>query len=252
MEFNPPLQSGRFIRRYKRFFAEIAGAHEDEPLLAHVPNTGTLKGCVEIPAPCLFTRHDDPKRKLPLTLQMIKTPTSWVGVNTGIAPQLVWEAWSNGKIWREYDCAQREVKVSAHSRIDLVLWNSQGSHAKSAKLGMAQMKDSAHPLHIVEIKNVTYANGKHALFPDCVSVRAQKHLRELMAAVQSGHRAEIVFVVQREDCTRFRAAHECDPAYARILKEAHQNGVEISVYSCRFGPQSIELTEKRLPVDMEA
>lgn len=253
MKFTPPLHSGKFVRRYKRFFAEIEMDDERDPITAHVPNTGSLRGCIESPAPCRFTKHQDPTRKLQFTLQMIQTSLSWVGVNTAIPPALVWEAWEQKKIshWRDYDCAQREVKVSDESRIDLVLWNSSKGHAVDYKLGLRDCLDASTPLHLVEIKNVTLAHGEHALFPDCVSTRAQKHLRELMEAVKRGHQAEIFFVVQRMDCRRFRAAHEFDPRYADLLREAHEKGVQISAYSCELMPNSIELINKRLPVDLD-
>lgn len=251
MNFETTIQEGRFLKRYKRFFADIE-IPDGGVFVAHVPNTGSLKGCIENPALCRFTVSDNPERKLKHTLQMIKLPTTWVGINTGLPPLLVREAWKAQRLqhWSHFDCAQWEVKISEESRIDLVLWNSQQSYPGHEKLALAHCLQSNKKLHFVEIKNVTMSAGGHAVFPDCVSMRARKHLRELTKIMDRGHTAEILFVVQRQDCTRFRAAHECDPEYAQLLRQAHQSGVKITAVGCEFGKNSITLRNEEMEVDL--
>jgi sugar fermentation stimulation protein A len=248
MKFAEELRQGTFLKRYKRFFADIQ--LDQETVVAHVPNTGSLKSCIDSERLCLVSTNQDPKRKLKHTLQMVQTESSWVGVNTALPSTLVWELWQSGQHapWRDFDCAQAEVKISAESRIDLVLWNSHQSFAVGEKLTLPHCLQNTSPLHFIEIKNVTLAEGKQALFPDCLSTRAQKHVRELMNLVARGHSAEFVFVVQREDCEIFRAAHEIDPTYAKLLEEAAAKGVHITPFPCRLDAHGIVLNSEPLPI----
>lgn len=233
------LTEGLFLKRYKRFFADIQVG--DEVVTAHVPNTGSLLGCLKENSPCLFSTSDDPKRKLKYTLQMIKTPDSWVGVNTGISNRLVWEAWEEGRIpsWQEYDSAQREVKLHDKTRIDMVLWKSLDGTAKDKKISSKNFTD--HSFHFVEIKNVTLGRNGVAQFPDAVTTRGQKHLQELMDLIDQGHTSELVFTIQREDCHSFSPADSIDPEYGRLLREAIKKGVKVSAYTCLLAPEKIEL-----------
>lgn len=219
MKFEEKVREAKFLKRYKRFFADV---HLDGGVVvAHVPNTGSLKTCLFEGADCVVTESSNPERKLKATLQFLKTPTSWVGVNTALPNFLVHEAWQNRAIeaWREFSEAQREHKLSKETRLDLLL--SEGPRK-----------------HYVEIKNVTLADGETALFPDAETTRGQKHLKELMALKASGHGAEIVFVVQRQDCTRFAPADHIDPEYGRLLRQAHEAGVTVSVYACDIDPKA--------------
>lgn len=235
MKIPEPMKTGQFVKRYKRFFADVQVG--DEIVVAHVPNTGSLKSCLFPGLPCAYSESNNPARKLKATLHFLKTPTSWVGVNTSLPNALVYEAWENGLIpeWRQFHFAQREYKISKESRLDLVLAPDEEHFAAK--------KD----LHYVEIKNVTLAEGEVALFPDAVTERGQKHLRDLMHLKATGAGAEIVFVVQRQDCTAFAPADAIDPEYGRLLRQAHKAGVVIRALACEIDPhQGVKLLPKPL------
>lgn len=224
MNFQEPTRQAQFLKRYKRFFADVQV--DQNVVVAHVPNTGSLKSCLSAGAACVITESNNPERKLKATLQMIQTPTSWVGVNPALANSLAAEAWSQGLItdWRPFKALQREYKISKESRIDLVLAPTQ------------EDLEQKRGLHFVEIKSVTYAEGEVALFPDAVTTRGQKHLQELMALKRQGYGAELLFVVQREDCRRFQPADAIDPDYGRLLREARTAGVRVRALSCTLNP----------------
>jgi sugar fermentation stimulation protein A len=172
------------------------------------------------------------KRKLPFTLELVAVNGHWVGINTMRANSLVREAISLGVIpeLSGYEDIRSEVRYGTNSRIDLLLSGAAG-------------------LCHVEVKNVTLVNGEKALFPDAVTTRGQKHLRELMLVVQSGGRGVIFFVVQREDAHTFGAADSIDPDYGKLLRLAIQNGVEALAYQAQVGSQEIILT-RQLPIDL--
>lgn len=222
MDFSPPLLSGRFVKRYKRFFADIETP--EGPLTIHVPNTGSLKGCLEEGAECLYSPSTDPKRKLKGTLQFLKIKGTWVGVNTSLPNFLVKELWESKTIphWQGFDFLKLEHKINPKTRIDMVLAPSPEDFEKQKRL------------HFIEVKNVTLAEEDLALFPDAVTTRGQKHLLELMELQKQGFSTEILFVVQRTDCERFSACAEMDPKYAELLRAAKEAGVLISAYPCRI------------------
>lgn len=252
MKFSDPILEGKFRKRYKRFFADVQLDPRRGSVVAHVPNTGSLLACLEENAPCRVSFHDVPDRKLKYTLQMIKTPTSWVGVNTSLSNGLVWEAFAAGRIahWEKWDYGQREVKISPESRVDLVLWKNQAD-APSPSQRLTPSEFSFNKFHFVEIKNVTFCRDGRALFPDAVTARGQKHLVELMTLMDQGHSAELVFTVQREDCSTFAPADDIDPHYGKLLREAARNGLVISVFGCRLDSSGIELvTEHQLKIDL--
>lgn len=227
MKYVDPVFEGLFLKRYKRFFADIE--LEGKTITAHVANTGSLRTCLSNGAPCRVTFNDDPKRKLKYSLQQIKTPGSWVGVNTQHANSLAWEAWEKKILtsWEGFDHAQREVKISAETRFDLALF-------KANKLK-----------RYVEIKNVTMAENNVAMFPDAETTRGQKHLRELTSLRKSGVETELLFVVQRSDCTAFRPAQEIDKVYADLLKMAASAGVIVSCYAADLYTDRIELNPNK-------
>lgn len=242
MKFAQPLLEGIFKRRYKRFLADIEYA--GQTVVAHVPNTGSMKGCNTAESACRFSRADGASRRLAYTLEMIKAPTSWVGVNTARSNALVWELWESQLYppWRNFDRAQREVKINAQTRIDLVMWNSAHvGFPAPQKLSSDLLKQSAGGFHIVEIKNVTLAENGVAMFPDAVTERGQKHITELMHLMAAGHSAEIVFTVQRQDCHSFTPALAIDPEYAHLLSRAAQQGLKISALPCYLDTDEIRL-----------
>lgn len=224
MQFSERLREGKFLKRYKRFFADVQ--IDGKTVVAHVPNTGSLKTCLFEDAPCIVTETDNPQRKLKATLHFIQTPTSWVGVNTSLPNFLVYEAWQTKLIpeWRKFQAAQREYKISKESRLDMVL-APDDEHLRDKK-----------KLHYIEVKNVTYALDGTAYFPDAVSTRGQKHLQELMRLKKEGSGAEIVFVIQRHDCKSFAPADDIDPEYGKLLRQARKEGVTIRALACKIDP----------------
>jgi sugar fermentation stimulation protein A len=146
-------------------------------------------------------------------------------LNTHLPNVLVHEAWLEGRVphWQHYSQAKREFKLSEKTRLDLVFLEGD------------------EPVHFVEVKNVTLADGNTALFPDSKTERGQKHLRELIELSESGKSTEMVFVVQRTDCVKFSPAADIDPEYARLLRLAHKAGVRISVYASKMSQDEIRL-----------
>lgn len=248
MKFPSPLSQGQFLRRYKRFFAEIE--FQGKTITAHVPNTGSLKGCLKEGAPCLFSTSNDPARKLPQTLQMVRDGKSWVGVNTHLANELVWEAWQSGVIpaWKKLDGGAREVKIHAKTRLDLALWKATAELPAGAKLGVTQLQKNK--FNFVEIKNVTMAHKGLAMFPDAVTERGQKHLEELMELSSRGHKAEIFFLIQRSDCQSFAPSDAIDPAYGRLLRQAIKAGVKISAFPCELNETGARVIARPLGLEI--
>ena len=251
MEFTSPLSEGHLIRRYKRFFADIQWG--DKVITAHVPNTGSLKGCLIEGAPCRFSINDDPKRKLKYTLQMIKVGRSWVGINTNLPNTIVWEAFESRWFshWKPFQKGKREVKVNDQSRIDMVFWKEKHTHDPTKSLNTSWFKNTQNgTFHFVEVKNVTLRVGNLAQFPDAITTRGQKHLLELIRLVEAGHSAEIFFTIQRNDCRGFAPAIDIDPEYGRLLEEAKRVGVLVSPYICKVNAKgvTIDRSQKKLKI----
>jgi sugar fermentation stimulation protein A len=233
------MNRGKFLKRYKRFFADIDV--NGTTVVAHVPNTGSMKTCLFAGATCLYQPSDDPNRKLKATLFAIETPTGWVGVNTSITNQLVHHAWEHGRIkhWNKLKAAKREYKISKETRLDMVLAPT------------SEHLEKKQNLHYVEVKNVTFADAGVAAFPDAVTERGQKHLRALTELAKQGAHAEIVYVVQRQNCTAFRPADEIDAEYGQLLREASRAGVIITALSCDLDESGkIEISGATLPIQL--
>lgn len=230
MQLQKNLIKGTLLKRYKRFLADVE-LPDGSVVTAHTPNSGSMKGCNMPGSPVYLSRSDNPKRKLKYTLEIIDVNGVLVGIHTGHPNKLVEEAIRTGVIkeLHGYDTIRREVKYGQNSRIDLLL---QGENL---------------PDCYVEVKNVTLAENGVALFPDAVTTRGQKHLNELMEMVQQGFRAAMVFVVQRGDVSAFSPARNIDPEYAKLLKFAKENGVEVLAYLADVGLNEIVLT-RPLPV----
>lgn len=234
MLFNPPLQPATLIRRYKRFLADVVLPNGEE-VTVHTPNTGAMTGCAE-PGSTVYLRDvDNPKRKYRYSWEMTRNSQGiMVGVHTGITNQLVREAIERGVVeeLQGYESIRQEVKYGEEgSRIDLLLEGHEDG------------RDC-----YVEIKNVTTCdkNG-YGYFPDAVSARASKHLRELMGVVAQGDRGVIFFCVQRGDVAAVRPADEIDPHYGETLRQALAAGVE--ALACRAVVTPAEITlERMLPL----
>ena len=226
MYFDPPLIPGKLIKRYKRFLANIELASGDV-ITAHCPNSGSMKSCDTPDWNVMVSIHDNPKRKYPHTWEMVHNGTCWIGINTGIPNIIAKEAIEQGVITEliTYTEIRREVPYGKNSRIDLYLKNENQSC-------------------YVEVKNVTLVeNDGYYYFPDSVTERGKKHLFELMDMVENGHRAVMLYIIQRSDGTLFKPAAQIDPAYAESLNEAHKRGVEILVYRAEVNPEMIKIKE---------
>lgn len=226
MRFKSRLIRGTLIQRYKRFLADVR-LSDGNVVTAHCTNTGSMMGCKEPGSAVYLSRSDNAKRKLLYTWELIKADDTWVGINTMHPNKLVAEAVELEVIQelRGYQTIRREVKVSAHSRLDLRLEGKNGCC-------------------FVEVKNVTLGVDRIAAFPDAVSERGTKHLKELMRLRRKGHRAAIVFVIQRGDCDYFRPADEIDAEYGRWLRRALKAGVEVLPYRAKVTPEEIVLTQR--------
>ncbi len=234
MNFSQPLVSGRLIKRYKRFLADVE-LDSGESITAACPNTGSMFGCNVPGSRVWLSSSDSITRKYRHTWELVEAkPGVIVGINTGLPNRLTVEA-IEAKVIKELS-GYRDIKTEVrygheNSRIDILL----DGHAKK-------------PPCYVEVKNVTAAveNGI-ALFPDAVSERGSKHLRELMAMVAEGFRAVLVFCVQRADVHEVRPADAIDPVYGKTLRQALANGVEVFAYRARISPDEIML-EQKIPV----
>jgi sugar fermentation stimulation protein A len=227
MKFEKPLIPGKLIKRYKRFLADIE-LDSGDFITAHCPNSGSMKTCTTPGWKVLLRESDNPKRKYKYTWEMVHNEKCWIGINTMIPNIIAEEAIKNGKIYdlSGYDEIKREVKYGENSRIDILLKNE---------------RETCY----VEVKNVTLVeeDGNY-YFPDAVTSRGLKHLNELMEMKRQGHRAVMLFTIQRNDGKIFKPAAHIDPKYAEGLKLANENGVEILVWQADVSPSKIELKYK--------
>lgn len=240
MEFDPPLLETRFRRRYKRFFMDVDPLDEERPgpdappLTVHCPNSGSMKGCLEEAGRVWISDSGNPARKLRHTAEMLEVGGARVLINTQRPNGLVEEAICNGTLVElgGADALEREVKYGTESsRIDLRL-----------RFGAR--------FAYVEVKNATMGVGEgRTLFPDAVTARGTKHLRELMGVVAAGHRGVLVFCAGRDDTRVVAPADAIDPVYARTLREAAEAGVEVLAYRCALTPERARLVAP-VPVDL--
>jgi sugar fermentation stimulation protein A len=229
MKLPEPLFHGTLIRRYKRFLADVE-LDDGSLVTAHTPNTGSMQGCARPGSRVLLSKSGNPARKYQHSWELVHTDGIWVGINTLLPNRLVREGIENGTIAElgGYREIRAEVAYGTGSRIDLLL---SGGAANC----------------YVEVKNVTLVDNGCALFPDAVSARGQKHLRELMEVVRQGHRGVNLFVVQRGDGESVSPADAIDPAYGALLREAAQAGVELLAYRAVVTRTEILLSQS-LPV----
>ncbi|WP_127477333.1 DNA/RNA nuclease SfsA [Sulfurivermis fontis] len=233
MEFETSLLVGTLLQRYKRFLADVRLA-DGSVITAHTPNTGSMLGCAEPGSRVWLRAVDNPQRKYPHAWELVENAAGvLIGINTGVVNHLVREAISGGVI-RElqgYATLRQEVRYgSENSRIDLLL------------------EGNGRPPCYVEIKNVTAVDAAGtAFFPDAVSARGSKHLRELIQVVAQGRRAVLCFCVQRADARAVRPADEIDPRYGQTLREAVAAGVEALAYRATVTPHGVVL-DTALPI----
>jgi len=229
MRFETPLVTGTLVRRYKRFLADVV-LRDGRQVTAHVPNTGSMLATAIPGGRVALSRQDGRARKLAWTWELARIGRTWVGVNTWRTNAIASEAIAAGRIGplRGYPTLRREVPAGPSSRIDVLLERDAGRCW-------------------VEVKNVTLARGRRALFPDAVTERGARHLRELVRIARRGERAVMLFVVNRVDCTSMSPAAAIDPRYARLLAAAAGSGVEMLAYRTRVSPRQIVI-DRKIPV----
>lgn len=228
MRFVPPLVRGRLVRRYKRFLADVA--LPEGVVTVHCPNTGAMTGCTEPGLEVWCSMAANPRRKYPMTLEVVCTPRGRVGVNTGRANALVAEALTDGRLGdlAGYSEVRREAAIpdgdGPGGRFDFLL---SGDGAPCW----------------VEVKSVTLCHdGGRGAFPDAVSVRALRHLEALVRRRRAGERAVLLFCAQHTGIGHVTPADEVDPVYAAALRAAAGAGVEVLGYGCRIERCGIRLS----------
>lgn len=234
MEFTETLVRATLVRRYKRFLADVTLADGCE-VTSHCANPGAMLGLAEPGMAIWLEPNDDPKRKLNYGWKLVELAGGHLaGIDTSVPNKVVGEALRAGKVpvLAAYSGVRAEVKYGENSRVDFLL-------------SQAGLPDA-----YVEVKNVHLRReGGLAEFPDCVTARGTKHLRELAGMVALGHRAVMLYLVQRTDCARFRLAADIDPTYAAAFAEAVAAGVEILCHATRINKAGVWL-DRALPVEI--
>lgn len=258
MIFKNELLDAFLLKRYKRFFADIemsSGLGTKKILTVHCPNTGSLKGVIEKDSKnsqkCLISLHGDSSKKLAGTLEAVQTTEGvWVGVNTTIPNKVVKEAAEKSttgkaflKHWDSFKFYKSEFKINKESRLDGVFVTAE-----------ADLENPKSKKHFIEIKNTTLQrkiNGKsHAQFPDAVTERGEKHLREMMKLIDEGHQCELIFTVQRTDVEVFSIAEDIDPNYAKTFKKAVAAGLIITPLIIEMDKKKVQLTSRQLDLSI--
>ncbi len=226
MIFESKLIAGALIKRYKRFFVDIKV--KNKVITAHCPNTGSMMGLLKKGNKAWVTQNNDVKRKLKYTLQIIEVNGKKVGVNTHLTNKIFYEALSAGKIFnlKKTDILFKEKKFNINTRFDFFI--------KNRNKGC-----------FIEVKNVTLSRFKNiAEFPDAVTERGLKHIRELIVAKNKGFDIYLAFIIQREDCKKFKIAGDIDPKYKKLLTFALKNKLKVICYDCKFLSKGIVINNK--------
>ena len=226
MIFESELIAGVLIKRYKRFFVDIK--LKNKVITAHCPNTGSMMGLLKKGNKVWLTKSNNIKRKLKYTLQIIEINGKKVGVNTHLTNKIFYEALSDGKIIKlnKTDMLFREKKFNINTRFDFFI--------KKKNKGT-----------FIEVKNVTLSRLRNvAEFPDAVTERGLKHIRELVQAQNRGFNIYLAFVIQREDCKNFKIAEDIDPEYKKLLTFALKNNLKVLCYDCKFLSKGIIINNK--------
>ncbi len=223
MKFDPPLVSGTLVQRYKRFLFD-AILDDGSAITGSCPNTGSMRGLTAPGSRIWMSESDSPTRKHRHRLELVEADDTIVGINTGLPNRLAEEAIHAGLVsdLGSYPVLEREKKYGRNSRIDILLSGPD------------------RPLAYVEVKNVHFRRTAGlAEFPDTVTERGAKHLEELGDMAEAGCRAVMLYLIQREDCSRFRICADLDPAYAAGFRRAISRGVEAYAVKCAVTSQQI-------------
>ena len=226
MNFESKLISGELIKRYKRFFVDVK--INNTIITAHCPNTGSMIGLLEKGNIVWLNKNDNPNRKLKYTLQMIEDKGVKVGINTHITNKIVLDALKKELIqsFKKVDFIKQEVKFGKNTRFDFLI-------------------DRNNKKSFIEVKNVTLSRQKGlAEFPDSVTSRGLKHINELVKASKKGYNIYLLYLIQRDDCHKFKLAEDIDPEYCKILKKAVKKKLNILCYDCKFSTKGIKLNRK--------
>ena len=226
MKFTTALIKGKFLKRYKRFFADIKV--NKEIIIAHCPNTGSMMGLLNENNDAWVLKNEDPKRKLKYTLQILKTSKNVIGVNTHLANKLVHEGLQNNTLleFKNLDKIVTEKFYNKETRFDFFVEKNK------KKI-------------FIEVKNVTLIrDGKTSEFPDAITTRGSKHIKTLMDAHKKGYECYVLFLVQIENCKYFRIAKDIDNEYYENYKLAKKSGVKFIAYNCKVGSKEIKIDKK--------
>ena len=224
MEFSTPLIPATLIRRYKRFLADCL-LPDGQEITAHCPNPGSMTGLAEPGMRIWLEPNNDPRKKLKYGWRLVEHENGhFSGIDTAVPNRVLRRALEEQKITElaDYKTVQPEVKYGENSRIDFLL------------------TQPGFPACYVEVKSVTLRRiGTQAEFPDCVTARGAKHLSELTEMVAQGHRAVMLYLIQRTDCDGVRVASDLDPAYARAFDSAQAAGVEMLAYGSKINQDGV-------------
>ena len=226
MNFKSKLISGEFIKRYKRFFVDVK--IDKNIVTAHCPNTGSMMGLLNKGNRVWLSKSDDKKRKLKYTLEIIEDKSKKIGVNTHSTNKIILDALNNRLIkdFKNLDSLQQEVKFGENTRFDFLV------SINKKKL-------------FIEVKNVTLSrNSGLAEFPDAVTSRGLKHIKELLNARKKGYEIYLLFVIQRDDCEKFQIAKDIDPKYYELLVKAVKKKLHLLCYDCKFSSKGIKLNKR--------
>ena len=226
MKFKERLLQGILIKRYKRFFVDIK--YQNETITAHCPNSGSMMGLLNKGNIVWFSKSNNPKRKLKYTLEIVNVDKQLIGINTQLTNKIVLEALNQKKIRNldKFYNIKAEAKFSDKTRFDFLISNDQEKC-------------------FLEVKNVTLVrNDKIAEFPDAVTSRGTKHLKELITAKKKGYESYLLYLIQREDCKTFKIANDIDQEYKIAFNLAIKNGVRILCYDCKLSNEEIILNNQ--------
>ena len=226
MNFKETLISGELIKRYKRFFVDVK--IDNNVITAHCPNTGSMMGLLKTGNRVWLSKSNNPKRKLKYTLEIIEVNKTLIGINTHLSNKIVLEALNQKKIKSliKFDNIKAEEKFSDKTRFDFLISND---------------KEKC----FLEVKNVTLAREKKiAEFPDSITSRGTKHLKELVVAKKKGFKSYILYLIQREDCESFKIAKDIDQEYKIAFTNALKDGVKVLCYDCKLNNEEIKLNNK--------
>ena len=226
MKFTKALIKGKFVKRYKRFFADVKV--NKSIITAHCPNTGSMMGLLNENNDAWVSKNDDPKRKLKFTLEILKSNNNLIGINTHLANKLVLEGLKNNSFleFKNLENIQPEIFYNKETRFDFLV-------SKKNKKSF------------IEVKNVTLIrDNKNSEFPDAITTRGSKHIKTLIEASKKGYQCYVLFLVQISNCKYFKIAKDIDKEYYENYKYAKKVGVNFIAYNCKIGSKEIKVDKK--------